>query len=113
MRIILTMRPRKNPFIPIEAEGIVPSILMTGAEITVWEGNRERRLDEVFEVSVEGEAATVEEVEVVLRGDTSRLKRVGQYMGEGRSTVEARWRGALTEVHGGRGPWKHSVAPTI
>ncbi|MDD3110766.1 MAG: formylmethanofuran dehydrogenase subunit C [Methanofollis liminatans] len=88
MRIILTMRPRKNPFIPIEAEGIVPSILMTGAEITVWEGNRERRLDEVFEVAVEGEAATVEEVEIVLRGDTSRLKRVGEYMDGGRITVE-------------------------
>jgi hypothetical protein len=50
MRIILTMRPRKNSFIPIEAEGIVPSILMNGDRDHRLGGNRERRLEEVFEV---------------------------------------------------------------
>ncbi|TAJ44107.1 formylmethanofuran dehydrogenase subunit C [Methanofollis fontis] len=88
MRIILTMRPRKNPKIPIEAEMIVPSLLMKGDDVTVWEGNRERRLDEVFEVAIEGEASSPADVEVVLRGDTARVKRIGEYMDGGQITVE-------------------------
>ncbi|WP_067050133.1 formylmethanofuran dehydrogenase subunit C [Methanofollis ethanolicus] len=88
MRITLSMRERKNPYIPIEAEKIVPSILMKGTDVTVYEGNKARRLADLFEVVVEGEAASADEVEVVLRGDTSRVKRVGEYMDGGRITVE-------------------------
>jgi formylmethanofuran dehydrogenase subunit C len=88
MRITLSMRERKNPYIPVEAETIVPSVLMKGTDVTVYEGNKERRLADLFDVAVEGEAASVDEVEVVLRGDTSRVKRVGEYMDGGRITVE-------------------------
>lgn len=89
MRIVLTMKERTNPHIPIEAEKINPAFLMWGTDdLTVWEGNKERRLDEIFEVEVEGTATSVNEVEVVLRGDTSRVKRIGEYMDGGRITVE-------------------------
>jgi formylmethanofuran dehydrogenase subunit C len=88
MRITLSTRERKNPYIPIEAEKIVPSILMKGTDVTVYEGNKERRLVDLFDIVVEGEAASADEVEVVLRGDTSRVKRVGEYMDGGRITVE-------------------------
>ncbi|QSZ66513.1 formylmethanofuran dehydrogenase subunit C [Methanofollis aquaemaris] len=114
MRIVLTMKERTNPHIPIEAEKINPAFLMWGTdELTVWEGNKERRLDEVFEIEMEGTATSVNEVEVVLRGDTSRVKRVGEYMDGGRITIEgdigmhcANFMAAGTiEVMGNAGGW--------
>jgi formylmethanofuran dehydrogenase subunit C len=89
MRVILSARPRKNPFIPVEAEGIVPARFLQPAEgITVAVGNRDRPLTDVFEVAIEGTATDAAGVEVVLRGDTSRVKRVGEYMEAGKIRVE-------------------------
>ena len=89
MRVILSARPRKNPFIPVEAEGIVPARFLQPAEgIMVAVGNRIRPLTDVFEVTIEGIATDAAGVEVVLRGDTSRVKRVGEYMEAGKIRVE-------------------------
>ena len=113
MKILLTMKERKNPFVPIEAEKVLPSLLMQGTEVTVWEGNKERRLDEVFAVEVEGEAGSADEVEVVLRGDTSRVKRIGEYMDGGKITVLGGigmhcgnfMSGGTIEIHGNADGW--------
>lgn len=88
MRVILTAKPRRNPFIPVEAESIIPRHFLNNRELSVWEGNRERSLREVFDVMVERTAAAAEEVEVILRGDVFRFKRVGEYMDAGKITIE-------------------------
>ncbi|MDD1653725.1 MAG: formylmethanofuran dehydrogenase subunit C [Methanomicrobiales archaeon] len=89
MRVILTARPRKNPFIPVEAETIVPARFLPPMEgMTVAVGNRTRPLTDIFEVAVEGNATDAAGVEVVLRGDNSRLKRIGEYMEAGKILVE-------------------------
>jgi len=88
VRVTLTVRPREKPFLPIEAETIVPRNFLDGTDTTVWRGNRELPLDAVFSVSVEGNAETAAEVEVVMRGDTALIKRVGEYMDAGRIVVE-------------------------
>ena len=88
MRVILTAKPRKKPLIPVEAESIIPRHFRQVRDLTVWEGNRERSLQEVFDVMVERTAAAAEEVEVILRGDVSRFKRVGEYMDAGKITIE-------------------------
>jgi formylmethanofuran dehydrogenase subunit C len=88
VRVILTAKPRMNPCIPVEAESIIPRHFLNNRELSVWEGNRERSLREVFDVMVERTAAAAEEVEVILRGDVSRFKRVGEYMDAGKITVE-------------------------
>jgi formylmethanofuran dehydrogenase subunit C len=81
MKVTLTVKERKKPNLPIEAESIVPKHFLEGhGALSVWKGNKELTLDEVFEVSVEGEAASVDEVEIVIRGDSSKIKRVGEYM---------------------------------
>ncbi|WP_367652330.1 formylmethanofuran dehydrogenase subunit C [Methanoculleus frigidifontis] len=88
MRVSLAVRPRKKPTIPIEAETITPASFLEGAEIQVWRGNRELPLDEVFAVTIEGAADRPEDVEIVLSGDTSRMKRVGEYMDAGRIVID-------------------------
>jgi formylmethanofuran dehydrogenase subunit C len=88
MKVRLSVRPTKKPFIPIEAEAIVPGNFLDGTDLLIWRGNRELRLDEAFSVSVEGDADRPEDVEVILSGDTSRMKRVGEYMDGGRITIE-------------------------
>jgi formylmethanofuran dehydrogenase subunit C len=88
MRVLLQAKQRKKPNIPIEAESITPGHFLDGTDIALYEGNKERNLRDLFTVSVDGEAACADEVEVVLIGDTSRVKRIGEYMNGGRIVVE-------------------------
>ncbi|MCE5337498.1 MAG: formylmethanofuran dehydrogenase subunit C [Methanomicrobiaceae archaeon] len=114
MKVTLTMKPGPRSFIPIEAESIVPKNFLAGADLSVWRGNRELRLDEVFSVSVEGEADRPEDVEVILSGDdTFRLKRVGEYMDGGKITILGDigmhcgnfMSGGTIEIHGNADGW--------
>jgi len=89
MKVILEVKTRKKPNLPIEAESIVPkNFLDTDADLKVWKGNKELPLDEVFTKRVEGTASYADKVEVVIRGDSSRIKRVGEYMDAGKITIE-------------------------
>ncbi len=88
MKVILETKPRKKPRIPIEAETIIPQNFLRGTDITVFEGNKERVLDDLFYISVEGPAVSPDQVEIILRGDTGMIKRVGEYMNAGRIVVE-------------------------
>jgi formylmethanofuran dehydrogenase subunit C len=88
MKVILETKPRKKPRIPIEAETIIPQNFLRGTDITVFEGNKERALDDLFYISVEGPAVSPDQVEIILRGDTGMIKRVGEYMNAGRIMVE-------------------------
>lgn len=76
MKVTLTMKPVGGSFIPIEAESIIPKSFLSGTDdISVWRGNRELGLSEVFSISVEGKADRPEDVEVIIAGDeTFRLK---------------------------------------
>ena len=114
MKVTLAMKPAERSFIPIEAEAIVPKNFLAGTDISVWRGNRELRLDEVFSVSVEGDADRPEDVEVVLSGDeTFRLKRVGEYMDGGKIVVLGGigmhcgnfMSGGTIEIHGNADGW--------
>jgi formylmethanofuran dehydrogenase subunit C len=85
MKVTLEVKPRRKPHLPIEAEGIVPRTFFEGADsLTVFRGNKELPLEEIFAVTVEGEAESVDDVEIAILGDSSRIKRVGEYMDGGR-----------------------------
>jgi len=109
MRVILKTRPRAKPKIPIEAEEIIPQNFLRRNDIRVFEGNKERALDDLFFITTEGPAVSPDQVEVILTGDTGVIKRVGEYMNAGRIIVEGEYRDALREFHERRGdpyPWK-------
>ncbi len=88
MRVILKTRPREKPRIPIEAEEIIPQNFLRKDDITVFHGNKERSLDDLFFVTIEGPAVSPDQVEVILTGDTGVIKRVGEYMNAGRIIIE-------------------------
>jgi formylmethanofuran dehydrogenase subunit C len=89
MRVTLAVKERKKPYLPIEAEAIVPkNFLDPHAPHSVWKGNKELPLEEVFTVTVEGEASAPDDVEIIIRGDSSKIKRVGEYMDGGRIRIE-------------------------
>ena len=113
MQVTLTMKPRAKPFLPIEAEMIIPMNFIGNRELFVWEGNKKRRLDEVFTVRKEGNVNSPENIVVILRGDTSRVKRVGEYMSSGTITIEGDigmhcgnfMRGGNIVIHGNADGW--------
>jgi len=88
MRVTLETKPRIKPKIPIEAENIIPQNFLRGMNITVYEGNKERKLEDLFYIAVEGPAVSPDQVEVILKGETRVIKRVGEYMNAGRIIVE-------------------------
>jgi formylmethanofuran dehydrogenase subunit C len=88
MRVILKTKPRVKSRIPIEAETIVPQNFLRKNDITVYEGNKERKLEDLFFVTTEGPAVSPDQVEVILTGSTGVIKRVGEYMNAGRIIVE-------------------------
>ena len=113
MQVTLTMKPRAKPFLPIEAEMIIPMNFIGSRELFVWEGNKKRRLEEVFTVRKEGNVNSPENIIVILRGDTSRIKRVGEYMSSGTITIEGDigmhcgnfMRGGNIVIHGNADGW--------
>jgi formylmethanofuran dehydrogenase subunit C len=117
MRII-TLRPLKFFEIAVEAEKISPDVL-AGLEpgqirsTEVFEGNRKRRLYDLFEVSVEGDSVPAAEALIKLEGDLSKVKRIGEGMSAGRIEVlgnigmraGANMRGGTLAIQGNADDW--------
>jgi len=84
--------------------------------LEVWEGNRRRALGELFEVSGEAGGAP-REVSILVLGDVSRVRRVGEAMSAGRIAVEGSvgmhlgeaMKGGAITVAGDAGSWAGSM----
>jgi formylmethanofuran dehydrogenase subunit C len=83
----VTLKPTKEIKISVEAENISPDRFAGKTEkeiqsMEVWMGNRKTTLGELFSVKVEGEAAAAD-TKIVMEGDFSRVKRIGEGMTAG------------------------------
>ncbi len=109
----LTIRPKSNGTVPIEAEVLRPDLCADKTadqirQLTVQHGNRARPLGECFEI--EGDPR---DEQLVLEGDFSRTKQIGQSMQRGRITVHgpagmhlgAEMRDGEIDVQGDAGDW--------
>jgi formylmethanofuran dehydrogenase subunit C len=111
-RITLIMRDTGSR-LPVEAEMITPETLSKTVQVPVYVGNRKMMLSDVFDIRVDGEAAGPAATEIVITGDASRVKRVGEYMTNGRITVEGSigmhcgdfMTGGTIEIFGSAGDW--------
>jgi len=89
--MVVTLRPKGSFKVPVDAECLTPDIFAgkSNREITalkLHEGNRERALDELFEV--EGESgATPKEVSIQILGDVHKVRRIGAHMSTGEILV--------------------------
>jgi formylmethanofuran dehydrogenase subunit C len=83
----VTIKPKKDISISVEAENISPDKFAGKSEkdiqsIEVWMGNQKTTLGELFSVKVEGTGA-VADTKIVMEGDFSRVKRIGEGMTSG------------------------------
>jgi len=79
--------------VPVEVDALTPDQLFGKGEaelkaVKVWWGNREENTGDLFDVSVEGDAASADEVKIVFDGNLRRVKRSGEGMKAGE--IEAR-----------------------
>lgn len=109
----LTLNPKNRDTIPIEAEALRPDRL-AGKTLTeikslkVFHGNREEDLGACFDI-----AGDSSDEHLLLEGDFSRIKHIGQEMVRGRITIDGRvgmhlgaeMRGGEIEVRGDAGDW--------
>jgi formylmethanofuran dehydrogenase subunit C len=107
------MKPRSKPYLPIEAEQIIPENFIGNRNIMVYEGNKERSLVDLCVVRKDGNVNTPDKVTLILRGDWSRVKRVGEYMSSGTIIVEGNigmhcgnfMRDGMIEIRGDADSW--------
>lgn len=103
--------------VPIEAENINPDNLAGKSAddikaITVFYGNTEARIGDFFDVTVEG-SGDVASTEIVIKGDLTRVKRIGEAMSAGSIIIEgdcdmhcgAFMRGGTITVKGNADAW--------
>lgn len=88
----ITISPLKAFDISVEAEKISPdkfASLTLGQirSLEVWQGNRKRKLSDLFKVGGDEDPSKPEETLIRLVGDFSRVKRIGEGMSAG--TVDA------------------------
>lgn len=112
---LVTLVLKKVPSFPVEAESINPENV-TGKEVEeikslpLWCGNRREEVGDYFEVEVENSG---QPAQLVLKGDLSRFKRLGQGMGAGEMIVwgsvgfhaGALMRGGTLVIKGDAGDW--------
>lgn len=83
----VTIKPRKEIKISVEAENISPDKFAGKIEkeiesLEAWMGNQKTTLGELFSVKVDGSAPAAD-TKLVLEGDFSRVKRIGEGMSAG------------------------------
>jgi formylmethanofuran dehydrogenase subunit C len=106
------LRFRDTGHLPVEAEAISPDrfIGLTQAEVgalSVLRGRRQATISDLFEVKGDGAA------EILLEGDLSHVKRIGEGMTQGRITIDgnsgmhlgAHMCGGEIVVHGNAAGW--------
>jgi len=114
---MITLKLKVQPTIPVEAESINPENLKgkTVNEIyglPLWCGNREEKVGDYFDIDMD-EAGSEDLQKVVLQGDLSRFKRLGQGMAAGEMEIEsavgfhagAFMRGGMLTIRGDAGDW--------
>lgn len=114
--IILKIREKIG--IMVEAEAISPESFAgkTREEIEsllVWQGPEKHPLSRFFEVETSGPSASSEETRIILQGDLSRVKRIGEGMKAGSIEIDgpagmhlgAEMAGGSIVVKGNAGSW--------
>jgi formylmethanofuran dehydrogenase subunit C len=112
---LVTLVLKRVPSFPVEAESINPENV-TGKEVEeikslpLWCGNRREEVGDYFDVEIENSG---QPAQLVLKGNFSRFKRLGQGMGAGDMIVEgsvgfhagALMRGGTLVIKGNAGDW--------
>jgi len=119
---MINLYPLKEFRFPIIAKCISPDIFQvkTSQEIEVfkiWEGNKQKRLGELFKVEEIIAENPTEKEAITIKGDVSKVRRIGAGMKSGEITIYGdvgmhlgeEMRGGRIIVHGNVGGWAGSM----
>ncbi|MFW9829537.1 MAG: formylmethanofuran dehydrogenase subunit C, partial [Candidatus Thorarchaeota archaeon] len=84
------LKLKKNPIFPLEAESITPDKFAGKTEaqikkLIVYHGNEEKTIGDFFDVS--GNGGEVNETKILIEGDLSNIKRIGEKMTSGEIVI--------------------------
>jgi formylmethanofuran dehydrogenase subunit C len=118
---MIKLSPAKEFRYPIVAECICPDVFegKTCEEIEaleIWEGNKQRKLGELFKVE-ENKSGTQDKLGITIRGDVSKVRRIGMQMKSGEITIYGNagmhlgegMKGGNIVAHGNVGGWAGSM----
>lgn len=88
----LTLTPKFDFDVPVEAEIISPDVfagkpISEIGSLNVWVGNRKTRLSDAFEIQSSSKTSP-ETITIVLKGDLSRIRRIGKKMTTGSILID-------------------------
>ena len=119
---MISLRPAKEFRFPVAAECISPDVFegKTLSEIEalpVREGNKQRKLGELFKVEEAEKGDQAEDTVIVIHGDVTKVRRIGARMTKGEITVNGNvgmhlgegMRGGRITIHGDSGGWAGSM----
>jgi len=119
---MISLRPLRDFRFPILAECISPDVFQgkTLKEIEVlevWEGNKQKRLSELFKVDEVKTENQLENPVIALNGDVGKVRRIGLGMKSGGITINGdagmhlgeEMKGGRITVHGNVGGWTGSM----
>ncbi len=115
---MITLRPLREFRLPIIADCISPDVFQSKAykeieALQVWEGNKQRKLGELFKV----EEAQPEGTTITINADVSHVRQIGKGMTSGEIAVNGNlgmhlgeeMKGGKITVHGNVGGWAGSM----
>jgi len=119
---MINLYPAKEFKFPIIAECINPDVFQgkTPEEIEglkIWEGNKQKKLGELFKVEEIKAENSPEKEAITIKGDVSKVRRIGACMKSGEITIYGNvgihlgeeMRGGKITVHGNVGGWAGSM----
>jgi formylmethanofuran dehydrogenase subunit C len=119
---VINLYPVKEFRFPVNAECISPEVFQgkTPAEIEtlkIWEGNKQKMLRELFKVEEVRAENSPETEAITIRGDVSKVRRIGAGMKSGEITIYGsvgmhlgeEMKGGRITVHGDVGGWAGSM----
>jgi formylmethanofuran dehydrogenase subunit C len=119
---MIKLFPVKEFRYPIIAECVSPDVFdgKTCEEIEgleIWEGNKQKKLGELFKVEENNSGNTQEKCGITIHGDASKVRRIGTRMKSGEMTIYGdvgmhlgeEMKGGKIVVHGNVGGWVGSM----
>lgn len=119
---MVNLYPVKEFRFPVIAECINPDIFQgkTREEIeglTIWEGNKQKKLGELFKVKEIRTEQQTEKTTIAIHGDVNKVRRIGAYMTNGEIAIHGdvgmhlgeEIEGGKITVHGNVGRWTGSM----
>ncbi|MGP3667920.1 MAG: formylmethanofuran dehydrogenase subunit C [Candidatus Bathyarchaeota archaeon] len=113
----VVLKPKFAFNVPVEMFNVSPDAfsgrtIKEVGELKVYEGNREKKLSDLFEVEGESGEKT-EDLVIIIKGDVSKARRLGKSMTAGKIVVEGNaghmlgygMKGGVITVHGNAGLW--------